>query len=63
MDNFENQNEERDSEFDSDSTDGNNLLFQFIFGEKDSTANTQKSDRNEYKIRVNTDLKDPVINF
>ena len=60
MDNFENKNEERDCDLDSDSSEGNDLLFQFIFGEKESTLHNQKRDHNEYRIRVDTDLKDPV---
>jgi hypothetical protein len=40
MDNFENKNEERDCDLASDSSEGNDLLFQFIFGEKENTAHT-----------------------
>ena len=60
MDNFENKNEERDCDLDSDSSEGNDLLFQFIFGEKESAAHALKRDHNEYRIRVDTDLKEPV---
>ena len=60
MEYFENQNGQRDSENESDSSDGNDLLFQFIFGKKNSKQSPLKNDRNEYRIRVDTDLKDPV---
>jgi hypothetical protein len=63
MDNFEKLNELREgleSDSLSDSSETNDLLFQFIFGERDSTAHTHKPEKNEYLVSVTTHLKDPV---
>ena len=57
LNNFQTNTEEF---FSDDGTDENDLLFQFVFsGGLDSTNHTQKSDRNEFRIKVATDLREP----
>lgn len=60
MENFENQNGQRESENESESSDGSDLLYEFIFGKNGSKMSPPKNERNEYRIRVDTDLKNPV---
>ncbi len=45
----------------SESSEGQNLLYHLIFGEKDSTAHTQRADKHEYLVSVTTQLRDPVF--
>lgn len=44
-------------------SESNNLLYQLIFGEKDSTAHTQRADKHEYLVSVTTQLRDPVLHL
>ena len=60
MDSFQTSKQEGiDSSLESSS--GNNLLYQLIFGEKDSTTHAPRSDRHEYLVNVTTHLRDPVF--
>jgi hypothetical protein len=60
MDNFKGQGSEEDSSPLSDSSFPNSFLFKFIFDEKENSTLSQKPERSEYKIRVETNLKEPV---
>ena len=52
-----------DPEVASQSSDGSDYIYNFIFEDSDYSHHVLKSERSEYKIRVETDLKDPVLYF
>jgi hypothetical protein len=60
MDNFEKESEDQEEDNLTDSSHGNSFIFQFIFDEKEPSSLSHKPERNEYKIQVETNLKDPV---
>jgi hypothetical protein len=60
MDSFQTSKQEGIDSY-SESSNENNLLYQLIFGQKDSKKHAPKPDKHEYLVSVTTHLKDPVF--
>ena len=60
MDNFEKRSEGQLYEKESQNSDSPDCIFQFILDDKESSTLSHKPEKNEYKIQVETNLKEPV---